>query len=126
MLLGGACVSNKVHKILFGRIMLVSVFILQQVGVMLASILWLSEYRQWVHVLLTTLSIITIIYLIHDRTNASYKIAWIILILAFPVAGISIYLTFGGRRLSRPVRQRIEQGGAGAVYRGYQTSRFLR
>jgi len=109
MLLGGACVSNKVHKILFGRIMLVSVFILLQVGVMLASILWLSEYRQWVHVLLTTLSIITIIYLIHDRTNASYKIAWIILILAFPVAGISIYLTFGGRRLSRPVRQRMQR-----------------
>ena len=48
MLLGGVCVSNKVHKILFGRIMLVSVFILLQVGVMLASILWLSEYRQWV------------------------------------------------------------------------------
>ena len=99
---------NRVSKILFQRVVLVSLFILLQVGVMLASLLWLSEYRTWVHVLLTSLSIVTIIYLICDRTNSSYKIAWIILILAFPVAGISIYLVFGGRRLSRPVRQRMQ------------------
>jgi len=99
---------NKVTKVLFRRVVLVSLFILLQLGVMVASMLWLSEYRQWVHVLLTSLSIITIIYLMYDRTNSSYKIAWIILILAFPVAGISIYLVFGGRRLSRPVRQRMQ------------------
>ena len=99
---------HKVSKVLFSRVVLVSLFILLQVGVMLASIFWLSEYRQWVHVTLTLLSVLSIIYLMYDRTNSSYKIAWIILILAFPVAGISIYLTFGGRRLSRPVRQRVE------------------
>ena len=99
---------KKIGKVLFHRVVLVSLFILLQVGVMLASVLWLSEYRQWVHVLLTTLSIVSIVYLMYDRTNSSYKIAWIFLILAFPVAGICIYFTFGGRRLSRPVRQRMQ------------------
>ena len=100
---------KKIHKILFSRVVLVSLFILLQLGVMVATILWLSEYRSWVHGLLTILSVATIIYLVQDRTNASYKIAWIILILALPVAGISIYLTFGGRRLSRPVRRRMQK-----------------
>ena len=101
--------SKKVHKILFGRVALVSLFLLLQLGVMVSSIVWLSEYRSWVYGLLTVLSVVTIVYLVQDRTNASYKIAWIILILAFPVAGISIYLTFGGRRLSRPVRRRMQR-----------------
>ncbi len=102
-----ARIPKKVNKLLYSRLVLVSVFILLQVGVMLVTVFWLSEYRQWVHALLTVLSIVTIVYLIHDRTNSSYKIAWIILILAFPVVGISLYLTFGGRRLSRRVRGRM-------------------
>ena len=99
---------KKIGKVLFHRVVLVSLFILLQLVVMLAMVSWLSEYRQWVHVLLTVLSVVVIIYLMYDRTNPSYKIAWIFLILAFPVAGICIYLTFGGRRLSRPVRQRMQ------------------
>ena len=100
---------RKAGKMMFRRVVLVGLFILLQIGVMLASLLWLSEYRQWVHILLTVLSIIAVIYLMYDKTNASYKIAWIILILTFPVAGISLYLTFGGRRLSVPVRRRMQR-----------------
>ena len=99
---------RKVGKVLFQRVVLVALFILLQVGVMVVSALWLSEYRRWFNILLISLSIVTVIYLMYGKTNASYKIAWIILILAFPVAGICIYLTFGGRRLSRPVRQRMQ------------------
>ena len=82
---------RKVGKVLFQRVVLVALFILLQVGVMVVSALWLSEYRRWFNILLISLSIVTVIYLMYDKTNASYKIAWIILILAFPVAGIWIY-----------------------------------
>ena len=100
--------KKKIGKVLFHRVVLVALFILLQVAVMVVTMVWLSEYRQWVNVLLTTLSIVTTIYLMYDQTNSSYKIAWIIAILAFPVAGVCIYLTFGGRRLSRLVRQRMQ------------------
>ena len=99
---------KKLGKLLLQRIVIVGVAILLQLGLMLSMVLWLSEYRPWIHVVLTVLSVLTIIYMMSDRTNASYKIAWIILILAFPVAGITIYMTFGGRRLSRPVRRRMQ------------------
>jgi len=100
---------KRIRKLLFQRVVIVGLSILLQLALMVSMVQWLSEYRTWIRAFLTLLSVITVIYLMYDRTNASYKIAWIILILAFPVAGISIYLAFGGRRLSRPVRKRMQQ-----------------
>ena len=99
---------KKFGKLLFRRVAIVAVSILLQLVLMVSLVSWATEYRRWVHVLLTALSIIAIVYIMYDRTNSSYKIAWIVLILAFPVAGISIYLAFGGRRLSGPVRRRMQ------------------
>ena len=100
---------KRLRKILFQRVGIVGLSILLQLALMVSMVQWLSEYRAWIRAFLTVLSVITVIYLMYDRTNASYKIAWIILILAFPIAGISIYLAFGGRRLSLPVRKRMQQ-----------------
>ena len=100
-------VRKKMKKIMYRRVLVVGLFILLQLAVMLATMLWLSDYRRWVQTALTVLSGVSVLYLLYDSANSSYKIAWIILILAFPVAGISIYMTFGGRRLSRRERQKI-------------------
>ena len=100
---------KRLRKILFQRVVIVGLSILLQLALMVSMVQWLSEYRAWIRAFLTVLSVITVIYLMYDRTNASYKIAWIILILAFPIVGISIYLAFGGRRLSLPVRKRMQQ-----------------
>ena len=99
---------KQIRKLLFQRVVIVGLSILLQLALMVSMVQWLSEYRAWIRAFLTVLSVITVIYLMYDRTNASYKIAWIILILAFPIAGISIYLTFGGRRLSLPARKRMQ------------------
>ncbi len=101
---------QRIRKLLFQRVILVAFFILLQVAVLLATMVWLSEYRRWVQVIMTALSILTIVFLLYDRTNSSYKIAWIILILAFPVTGISLYLIFGGRRLSVSQRRMVQSG----------------
>ena len=86
---------SRLGKLVFQRVIVVAFFILLQLGALLSTVSWLSEYRRWMRVFMTALSVLTIVYLLYDRTNSSYKIAWIILILAFPVAGISLYLTFG-------------------------------
>lgn len=100
---------SRLAKLVFQRVIVVAFFILLQLAVLLATVLWLSEYRRWIQVVSTVLSILTIVYLLYDRTNSSYKIAWIILILAFPVAGICLYFTFGGRRLNLRTRQGMHQ-----------------
>ena len=100
---------SRLGKLVFQRVIVVAFFILLQLAVLLSTVIWLSEYRRWIQVFLSGLSILTIVYLLCDRTNSSYKIAWIILILAFPVAGICLYLTFGGRRLSGRIRHGMHQ-----------------
>ena len=100
---------SRLGKLVFQRVIVVAFFILLQLGALLSTVIWLSEYRRWIQVFMTALSVLTIVYLLYDRTNSSYKIAWIILILAFPVAGISLYLTFGGRRLSARTRRGMHQ-----------------
>ena len=98
---------NKLGKLLFQRVVIVSLSILLQVALMISMVVWMAEYRRWMHIFLAILAGLTVVYILYDRTNSSYKIAWILLILLFPVAGICIYLTFGGRRLSGPVRRRM-------------------
>lgn len=99
---------RRLGKLIFQRVFIVAFFILLQVAVLLTTMVWLSAFRPWIQALMTALSVLTIIALLYERTNSSYKIAWIILILAFPVAGISLYLIFGGRRLSKRQRRGIQ------------------
>ena len=95
-------------KLLFQRVVIVSLAILVQVGVILSGVLWLQEYEKWLNVALSVLSWVAILYIITTgRGNPSYKIAWIVLIFAFPVVGLTIYLLFAGNRSSRPVWRRL-------------------
>ena len=81
---------KQVQKFLFQRVVIVGLSILLQVALMVSMMQWLSEYRAWIRAALTVMRVGSVIYLLYDRTNASYKVAWIILLLAFPVAGIVI------------------------------------
>ena len=99
---------KKLGKLLFHRVVIVGLSILLQVAVMVATVRWLSDYESWIRTFMAALSAVSVVYILYDRTNSSYKIAWLLLILVFPVAGICIYLTFGGRRLSLPARRRMQ------------------
>jgi len=98
---------RKFSRLLFQRVSLVALSILLQLAVFVSTVSWLSEYRWWIRCLMTVMSVATIIFLLYDRTNSSYKISWVILILAFPITGICLYLLFGGRRVNRFVRKRM-------------------
>ncbi len=52
-------------------------------------------------------AIITVIYIVNRRGNPSYKIAWIVFILLFPIFGISVFLLFGGGRVLPYFRKRM-------------------
>ena len=76
---------KKSRKLLFQRVVIVGLSILLQLALMVSMVHWLSEYREWIRAFLTALSVVSVIYLMYDRTNSSYKIAWIIVILGFPL-----------------------------------------
>ena len=94
-------------KLLFQRVVLVSLGILLQIVAMLVFMYYLADLRPWFQGLMLFLRAFFVVYLVAKPIDPSYKIAWIIPIVAVPVAGVSIYLFMGGNRLSRREKKRL-------------------
>lgn len=102
-------------KLIFNRVVSVSLGILLQLFFILSGVLWLREYTRWMRAFLTLASWVAVICIMSARTNPSYKIAWIVLILAFPVAGITIYLLLGGNKTSSYENRKMQRINAATV-----------
>ena len=91
---------RNLSKLVFQRVVAVSVGILLQIVSLIVMATYLRDDFYWIRIAMNFLSWVVVIYIISCRVNPSYKIAWIVLILAFPVAGLTIYLLFGGNKIS--------------------------
>lgn len=96
------------------RIVFVAVSLLFQVGWLLLLVLVLNEYSAPISAVTSILSVVVVLKLYSKHTNSAMKMPWIMLILVFPVMGLSLYLLFG--MLSDPgvsKRIRIARGQMG-------------
>ena len=91
---------RNLSKLVFQRVVAVSVGILLQIVFLIVMATYLRADFFWIRIAMNVLSWAVVIYIISCGVNPSYKIAWIVLILAFPVAGLTIYLLFGGNKIS--------------------------
>lgn len=99
---------TKIMKLLTHRIFLVGVAIFVQLLVLLIVLLRFNEYYTQFQTVCSLLSVVIVIAIVGDRSNPAYKIAWIIPIMLFPIFGWLIYLLFGGNRLSRRTRRKLQ------------------
>ena len=74
------------------RMVFVGLSLLFQIGWMLLLILKLNEYSVWISLLTSILSATVVLRLYNRHTTAAMKMPWIMLIMAFPVMGLSLYL----------------------------------
>ena len=74
------------------RIALVGVSVLIQALWMLLTMLKLNEYYAWISLATGVLSALVVLKLHSRNTTAAMKMPWIMLILIFPVMGLSLYL----------------------------------
>ena len=94
-------------KLLFSRVGMVSLGILLQLAVVTASVWWFRDYAPVINTVSAVLAWGFVLYLVSSSGNPAYKTAWIILILGFPVLGVTMYLIFGGNRLSKRLRRKM-------------------
>ncbi len=94
-------------KLLFQRMTLISLCILLQGAVIFGIIYQFSDYSRWFSLAMTGFSWIAVLVILYRPTDPSYKIAWIVPILAFPIFGISLYFIFGGNRMSHRQRKKM-------------------
>ncbi len=90
------------------RAVFVAVSLVFQVGWLLLLILVLNEYSARISLITSLVSSVVVLRLYSKHTNSAMKMPWIMLILAFPVMGLSLYLLFEllgdpgvGKRLKR-------------------------
>ncbi len=104
---------KKLCRIIFGRTMVVVIFLLIQIAILVSFVNWLNEYYEFFYAASLALSVVSMIYIINDNTNTSFKIAWIIPVLALPVFGTLMYIfvkmELGTTLMNKRLRKLIEE-----------------
>ncbi|MBR2408279.1 MAG: cardiolipin synthase [Lachnospiraceae bacterium] len=98
---------KKLLKVLLHRFVIVAVLILLQIIWMIVNITELAIYSPVVYNALNILSFLAVLVVVNARDNPSYKLAWVIVILVFPLFGGAMYLLFSGWLPSKNLRNKL-------------------
>ncbi len=98
---------KKVIRFLSGRLAVTSYFILLQLCLLFIGILSFSHKFVYFYLVMIIISFIFVIIIINDKSNPTFKIAWIIPILIAPIFGAPLYLIFGKKKMSNKVVNKL-------------------
>lgn len=98
-----------VFSFLLSKLVIVIVLILIQTLFLILTVLVLAENVAWLYSALSLLSLIVVVWLVSKPENPSYKLAWVILIMALPVFGGLFYLVFGNKNMPKELARRIKE-----------------
>lgn len=97
-------------KVLFGRTTIFVFLILVQLAVIVGGIVFLGTNGIIIaNYVVGVLAIIVLIYLINNRLNSSFKLMWIILIVATPLIGVPFFIYTRIQPGTRNITSRIEE-----------------
>ena len=68
---------------------------------------WLAPWAALINLALSVLALLFVLYLITKQEEPTYKILWLLVILTFPLPGAFLYLMFGDKRTTRPLKKRL-------------------
>ena len=100
--------GKKLLSLLFHRSVIVAVLIAVQIAILIAAMLQFSGNFVYLYWIFFGLSAAAVLIIVERQTEPGYKIAWIILILLFPIFGWLFYLVCGGNRLSARLRRKMQ------------------
>lgn len=69
---------------------------------------WLAPWAGLITFVLSILSLIFVLYIITKRDEGTYKILWLLVILTFPLPGAALYLFFGDKRTTKPLKKQLD------------------
>lgn len=100
---------KRLLKILTSRLFIVGVLILLQLLLLIFVLIQVGTMRYWISVVFNIVSFLMVLCILPREDNPSYKISWIILIMAVPLVGGIFYLIFGrkvnGKRMARQIEE---------------------
>jgi len=96
---------KKILNLIFSRAVIIGLLILLQLFFVFYGVIRFSEYVGVFYGIFTVLNFAVVCKIVSSRENPSYKIAWIILILAMPPLGLAMYILFRGNSISRKLKR---------------------
>ena len=104
---------KKLLYILFHRSVFVGLSLIAQVVALMLMVGFFSEHTTGLYWFFIALSVAAALLIVGSRMEPAYKIAWLLLVLPFPVFGGIFYLLVGGgqipQRTSRRMKRLAEQ-----------------
>lgn len=79
-------------RILFSGVWITAVLIIIQFMMLISIFYAFSEYSHFILEAMVIAGVIVMVYIINEKSNPAYKIAWIIPIMLFPLVGSMLYL----------------------------------
>lgn len=96
------------NKMKTSRIPLFVIAIVIQLLVMVGFIVWFNRYFVVFYYINIFLSSIVVIWILKNKSNPAYKMAWVIPILLFPIFGGLFYLFLGGNKTKKKTKERMK------------------
>ena len=90
------------------RLIFTALSIVLQITAIVVIFMRLNEYAEWIAIGTNLLAFILILVIYAQDKTSALKMPWIILILVFPIFGLTLYLLLGMSGSSRKMRKRFE------------------
>ena len=91
------------------RKVITSVLIALQIIWWVMMLFQVSSIFPRINAVFSVIGVFVVIYIINKDTNPSYKLAWILPIMVFPLFGVLIYLLYSNKRPSKYLRKRFKK-----------------
>lgn len=99
---------QRLFKLIFSRVFLFGLAIFIQLLALIMVIWKFSNYFVFFYAVLALASLVAVLAILNGRSNPTYKIAWIVPILVFPIFGGLFYLMFGGSKSSKRNKRKMQ------------------
>ncbi len=100
---------KKLLRFFAGRLFITCILILLQILFILFGLIYFVENFYIYYFVMAVISLLLVVSIVNDESNPSFKIAWIIPILVFPIFGAPLYLIFGRQNINHRIRKRFSK-----------------
>jgi cardiolipin synthase len=101
---------KKLFRLLFSKVTVIGLLAVRQISIFYRIIISVRGLSPWIYVAMVLFSVFVVLfYLERDGINPSYKIAWTVFMVVFPVTGALFYRLYGTQKLTAKERRRFER-----------------
>ena len=99
---------KKIYKSSVQRLLFLFLTLAIQINIIFLVMLQFKDYFLYFYIISLAIGCILVFYILNGKSNPSYKIAWIVPILIFPIFGGTFYLIYGGNKLSKREKKKMK------------------